>query len=388
MDKKKSIKRFLMLVMVLVLQMQIAAAPLPDSAAQADNPNPPDNPVKLIFIHHSTGENWLVDDNGGLGKALEKNNYFVSDTNYKWGPDAIGDRTDIYNWVEWFRGPNTETIMKALLNENGQHSNYARTLADPGGENEIILFKSCFPNSKIRGNPGDPPTSEMDWSVGYYKYVYNDILKYFATRPDKLFVVITAPPLSDGEYAANARGLNQWLVNDWLNENQYTQNNVAVFDFYNILTGPNNHHRYVDGKIEHVFVEGGDTSYYPTASGDDHPSHEGNLKATEEFVPMLNIFYHRWKGDEAPAAPEAESVTVTPESDVATEAPVVPSAATQTEPAAPPTTAAAAPTVSSIPAATTGAGKPGNQLPCASAFALPAAAAVVVFWRRSRRTGI
>jgi hypothetical protein len=46
--------------------------------------NPPANPVRLIFIHHSTGENWLSDSNGGLGIALRDNNYFVSDTNYDW----------------------------------------------------------------------------------------------------------------------------------------------------------------------------------------------------------------------------------------------------------------------------------------------------------------
>ena len=43
---------------------------------------PPEQVVKLVFIHHSTGENWLRDDYGGLGKALAENNYFVSDTNY------------------------------------------------------------------------------------------------------------------------------------------------------------------------------------------------------------------------------------------------------------------------------------------------------------------
>ena len=47
---------------------------------------PPDHPVKLIFLHHSSGENWLKDNNGGLGIALRDNNYFVSDTNYGWGP--------------------------------------------------------------------------------------------------------------------------------------------------------------------------------------------------------------------------------------------------------------------------------------------------------------
>jgi len=55
------------------------------------NPNPPNSPVKLIFIHHSTGENWLADDDGGLGIALRNNHYFVSDTNYGWGPDGVGD---------------------------------------------------------------------------------------------------------------------------------------------------------------------------------------------------------------------------------------------------------------------------------------------------------
>ncbi len=60
-----------------------------------DDPDPPATVAKLIFIHHSTGENWLADDYGNLGRVLGQNNYFVSDTNYGWGPNAIGDRTDI-----------------------------------------------------------------------------------------------------------------------------------------------------------------------------------------------------------------------------------------------------------------------------------------------------
>ena len=78
--------------------------------AQADDPTPPAEPVKLIFIHHSTGENWLTDGYGNLGRTLGENNYFVSDTNYGWGPDAIGDRTDIPNWPEWFRSANTPDL--------------------------------------------------------------------------------------------------------------------------------------------------------------------------------------------------------------------------------------------------------------------------------------
>lgn len=281
-----------------------AAAPHPQI-----NTHPPDEVVKLVFVHHSTGENWLTDGYGGLGKTLGENNYFVSDTNYGWGPDAIGDRTDIPNWTEWFASDSTPTSMEALFNEAEQHATYTRTLPDPGGENQIIMFKSCFPNSALEGSPNDPPGTYEELSVSGAKYVYNTILPYFAAHPEKLFIVITAPPLSDSTYAENARAFNQWLVNNWLAENNYTLNNVAVFDFYNILTDPNAHHQINNGQIEHI--EGThNTLFYP--SDDDHPSVAGSQKATAEFVPMLNFFYRRWIED-APrqSAPEPDSNTQT-----------------------------------------------------------------------------
>ena len=286
-----------------VLILFLTAALLLTAAAprQADNPNPPDHVVKLIFIHHSTGENWLRDDYGGLGQALADNNYFVSDTNYSWGPDSIGDRTDIPNWTEWFTSDQTPTYMDALFNESGQNSEYTRLPNDPGGENQIVMFKSCFPNSDLGGNPDDPPGTYEDMTVSGAKYVYNQILQYFASRQDKLFVVITAPPLrkadTSTENATNARAFNDWLVNDWLRENDYPYNNVAIFDFYNVLTGPDNHHRFVNGQIEHIYKPGTNTSHYPTE--DSHPSAKGSQKATEEFIPLLNIFYHRWQDGSA-----------------------------------------------------------------------------------------
>ena len=284
------------------------------------NPNPPRLPVKLIFIHHSCGENWLADDNGGLGLALRNNNYFVSDTNYGWGPDYIGDRTDIGNWWDWFRGPDRDTYLAALYAESSQNCAYTRLATDPGGSNQIIMFKSCFPNSNLGGNPDDPPTSGDNplrsqgsdseyMTVGNAKGIYNDLLVYFATRQDKLFIAVTAPPLvsdaTDATQAANARAFNNWLVNDWLAA--YPHKNVAVFDFYNVLTsnggdpGTNdlgaatgNHHRWRNNIIEHQQTVDNNFSAY--GSGDSHPTVAGNLKATGEFVQLLNIYYHRWRG--------------------------------------------------------------------------------------------
>ncbi len=206
---------------------------------------------------------------GYLGKTFDQNNYFVSDTNYGWGPNSIGDRTDIPDWMEWFQSADTPDYMAALFTEYGQHSAYTRTLTDPGGENEIIMFKSCFPNSALEGSPTDPPDPTPGLTVGHAKYVYNHILVYFNAHPEKLFVIITAPPLSDGTYAANARAFNNWLVYQWLYENNYTKSNVAVFDFYNVLTYSTYHHRFFNGDVQHLFGNV-NTLYYP--SGDDHPS--------------------------------------------------------------------------------------------------------------------
>jgi hypothetical protein len=295
-------------------------------APSTDNPNPPSNPVKLIFVHHSTGGNWLADPagndlGGGLGYALMNNNYFVSATNYGWtvAGDAIGDRTDIGNWWEWFRGSNSANILTALYAENGQnfgdYDSWPRLATDPGGENEIIVIKSCFPNSALQGDPNAAPppvaSNPLRGQDAYSEYhtvanakgIYIDLLEYFSTRQDKLFIVITAPPLIDGTWADNARAFNDWLVNDWLSS--YPYENVAVFDFYNVLTsnggGPNtsdlgwdsgNHHRWWNGAVQHQQTVASHTAAYP--SGDDHPNRVGNEKATAEFVQLLNVFYHRW----------------------------------------------------------------------------------------------
>ena len=296
-------KRKILLVTLLGGLILLNTASLPNQ--QSLDPNPPDEVVKLIFIHHSTGENWLTDGYGNLGRELGENNYYVSDTNYGWGPNYIGDRTDIPDWIEWFRSSSTPEYMQALFNETSQNSSYTRTLSDPGGENQIIMFKSCFPNSELAGSPNDPPGTYEELSVGGAKYVYNQLLEYFATRTDKLFVVITAPPLSDSTYAKNARAFNQWLMEDWLDDANYTTNNVVVFDFYNVLTDKNAHHRYSNGAIEHV-TGNRNTLAYP--SGDDHPSEKGSQKATEEFIPLLNIFYHNWKANTPTEAPAESSV--------------------------------------------------------------------------------
>ena len=137
------------------------------------------------------------------------------------------------------------------------------------------------------------------FTLGNAKGIYNDILSYFATRQDKLFVLITAPPQNqddtDAAHAANARALANWLVNDWLRS--YPHNNVFVFDFYNVLTSnvlamsckmtpinAGNHHRWWKGAVQHVQSVKNDFSAYGN-DGDSHPTEAGNHKATARVRP-------------------------------------------------------------------------------------------------------
>lgn len=282
----------------------------------AEDPSPPSMPLKLVFIHHSCGENWLADDDGALGIALRDNGYYVSDTNYGWGPvcedcgscwGAIGDCTDILHWDNWFTAEGDRAVLQALVTEFGRHSEYSRMEdPQPTRENDIILFKSCYPNSNLAGNPEDPPSLDNGLTVGHAKAIYKGLLDEFAKQTDKLFVAITAPPVERGdswEDPENARAFNDWLVQDWLAD--YPHANVAVFDFYNVLTSnggdaftsdigkeTGNHHRWWNGAVQHIQTDDNDLAAY--ASGDSHPTAAGNRKATAEFIPLLNVFVNRW----------------------------------------------------------------------------------------------
>jgi hypothetical protein len=262
----------------------------------------PASTVRLIFAHHSTGEAWLGDGYGDLGKTLRDNRYFVSDTNYGWGPAGIGNSTDIGHWWTWFRGPDAATYTLALYSESGQNCSYSRLSTNPGGENTVIMFKSCFPNSDVGGSAGDaiPPISgnplkgnSGPLTVGNAKGIYLDLLNYFKTRPDKMFVLVVSPPLrkadTSAENAANARALANWLVSPAGLLKDYTAGNVFVFDYYTVLTG--GHHRVVGTAIDHT---AGATDYLAYPTGDSHPSAAGDARATADFVPMLNAAFRAW----------------------------------------------------------------------------------------------
>jgi len=310
--------------------------PIP-AYGQALNPNPPPAPVRLVFVHHSVGEAWLTNDVGNLFRGLNANNYYVSDTYYDWGPydpDAdsgrIGDHTDIGHWYNWFLGGRSNLYLAELYPTTHLTPGMgANSIPLPSGDNTVVLFKSCFVSGyTISGNPDDPPrhSSPGDpnpiwgmahngdppaYTVGNVKGMYRDLLTYFAAHQDKLFILITTPPVSSADLELNPgaasllRAINTWLVHHWLDGYRY--NNVVVFDYYNVLTSnagdpetndlaiAGNHHRLLNGRVQHVIGLKNNFSAY-TPGADSHPTWAGHQKATGEFLPLLNVAYHAWKG--------------------------------------------------------------------------------------------
>nr|MEE4267679.1 hypothetical protein [Candidatus Krumholzibacteria bacterium] len=212
---------------------------------------------------------------GGLRGKLEEIGFQVNEASYG---SIVGEDTDICHWNAKFRDQ-----MDRILKTRNQDE-----LLPEGITNSIVAFKSCFPNNHFVGEgsmPGDPDSCTR--TLANAKAAYKAIIPYFAQHPDVLFVAFTAPPLVEAsgfkgfvkkilKKTSNpdmAREFNNWLVdteNGWLAD--YPHQNIAIFDYYDVLTGY--------GKSNSLV--------YPTGGGSDsHPSSEGNSEAAKAFVPFI-----------------------------------------------------------------------------------------------------
>jgi hypothetical protein len=282
-----------------------AAASVPSSIAHAptfaDVPSTsPERPVPMLFIHHSCGGQLLAAEGadkgdhciydshpsgGGLRAELEHAGYVVHEASYG---SAIGNDTDLFDWL-----PKFTQQMDRVLRVKKQDE-----MLPEGQKNEVVVFKSCFPNNQFVGegsSPGDAHGPQL--TVWNARATLAALLPELAKRPETLFVYVTAPPIAPrpekmplwrvlartikgrrepawtAQQATWARELNDWVVSPtgWLSG--YAQKNVVVFDYYGALTG--------DGKSNLL-------SYTTSDDSDSHPSAEGNRAAAAAFLPLLN----------------------------------------------------------------------------------------------------
>ncbi len=260
----------------------------------------PETPLHLLFLHHSVGGQLFADAGpkaeladciytshpygGGLRARLNGEGYDVHEASYG---SEVADKTDIFDWLPKFRGK-IDKILTCSHNDEFYRD---------GTRNQVVLFKSCFPNSEFEAK-GDPPGQALGPTLTVWnaKASFAAVLEELKKQPQTLFVYLTAPPVASHhperawkwvlkkalgrrtaaetafEQAALAREFNNWVKSPsgWLKD--YPLKNVVVFDYYDVLTGD-----------ESNFLK------YPTEGGtDSHPDRPGQQKAASAFVPFLN----------------------------------------------------------------------------------------------------
>jgi hypothetical protein len=232
-----------------ILLLASCLLPLASSLAQS--------PARIIFLHHSCGENLI--NEGGVREGLTGLGYEFYDHGYN--DDGLRDPDGSYTGRN-FDVPDDNT------DPDGIAAIFSQPLHDPPDNTfsylmqyDVIAFKSCFPTSNI----GDD--EQLNEDKGYYLSVRDRMDEY----PDKLFIVVTQPPqvpgASDQDEARRARALA-----DWLKSGEYLEGhpNVVTFDFFGLLAGSDNFLR-------------------PEYRYDDYDGHP-NERANREIGPLFVAF--------------------------------------------------------------------------------------------------
>lgn len=258
------------------------------------SPSSPDEPIDLVFIHHSVGGQLLSDEGGedGTGRAhpnggglrtlLTRSNYRVHGATRG---SRLGEHTDLFDWLPKFRDE-----MPRILRVAEQDLE----LPEPR-VNRVVAFKSCFPNNDFVAEGAEPGRPEGPaLTLANAKASFRALLPLFARERETLFVFLTTPPLvrsvaAEPRYkwlakkllgrptlerrAGISRQFNDWAASPtgWLAGHAVP--NVLVLHYFDILAG---------GPASNFLA-------YPTGGGmDNHPSAAGNRRAASAFVPLLN----------------------------------------------------------------------------------------------------
>jgi hypothetical protein len=262
---------------------------------------PPAAALDILFIHHSVGGQLLADpgvleshpdalrslhrthpNGGGLRRLLEDQGYRVHEASYG---SEIGARTDLFDWLPKFR--DSMPRIRATHRQDEQHA---------VGTNRIVMFKSCYPNNAFTSDAAAASARGQPLTLSRARVAFTELRGELAKHPDVLFVYLTAPPLRDDSgaeptwkaLAKRALGRDTWSTerrraatlarefNEWINAadgwlSGYRQRNVAVFDYFGLLTAG--------------------TEFLQFASGggmDNHPNSAAQRLAATRIVPFVN----------------------------------------------------------------------------------------------------
>jgi hypothetical protein len=195
---------------------------------------------RIIFLHHSTGQSiWIGKTNRYIYKLTQKGDvqrFFdeynkTNRTKYSISEVSFPKKTP-YGWENypfdyyniWVKNAGNKPFMEEP------------TLEILTAEYDVIIFKHCFPVSRIMKDSGIPDIDSNEKRIENYKLQYNALKDKMHTFPDKKFIVWTPAACTKGtlseEEAKRTREFYKWIMEEWDDK----EDNIYIWDFYKYET--------------------------------------------------------------------------------------------------------------------------------------------------------
>ena len=231
--------------------------------------------VKIIFLHHSTGNGvWRGSSNKYLYKITKRGDVenLIKKHN-KNNKITFTIKEQAFPKKEPYGWKNYPFDYYNIWVKNAGDSPYIEesTLEILTKQYDVIVFKHCYPVSSIKENSDSADINSEIKTLENYKLQYNAIKEKLHSFPDTKFIIWTGAALVEAhtneEEGKRSQEFSNWVKNDWNEKGD----NVFVWDFRELET------------------EGGLylKSEYATNSTNSHPNNDFNAKAAKLFVNRL-----------------------------------------------------------------------------------------------------
>ncbi len=232
------VKKYLLKILMIGLSLSLLT-----NCQNKENTMPTEGAYKIIFLHHSTGHSvWNGKPEGFeiISNLFQKvysvpqwfdnynaekgTNYFIREQSFPKGEPYPWDNYpyDYYNiWVK-----------------NAGNSPYMEepTLEMLTKENDLIIFKHCFPVGYIEEDTGTPNIDSPEKRIENYKLQYAALKEKMLQFPENKFLIWTGAAnvksKTTPEYAQRTKTFFDWVINEWDTEGD----NIFLWDFFALET--------------------------------------------------------------------------------------------------------------------------------------------------------
>jgi hypothetical protein len=209
---------------VIVLAMAVTGS---TGCSDSDEKEVSEDAMKIVFLHHSTGNKvW----DGGMKKWI-KNYNKQNSTDYEIVERDFPARSP-YGWSNY-----PYDYWNIWVNHAGADE-FKRepTLELLTPEYDMVVFKHCYPTSNLQPDVGQPSVDSPEKRLENYVLQYNALKEKMHQFPDTKFLVWTGAAQvqakTNEEEARRARTFFEWVKNDW----DEPGDNIFVWDFFDLAT--------------------------------------------------------------------------------------------------------------------------------------------------------